>query len=598
MKKNEYTSEAEQILKSGDAGESAEVADFRNLVHGNPIPTIGYCDQPYVIDTDDGAWLLTVTTGSSHEGMKGEIVVTMRSTDFGKTWTDRCELEPPDGVEAAYSVFLKTPFGRIYCFYNHNTDDIRSVETAHSGTYYRVDSLGHFVFRYSDDHGKTWSKKRYEVPQEDFEIDLNNYHKGRLKYFWNVGKAFILDGKGYVPLHKIGEFGFPGGFVSSEGVLLVSENILTEVDPEKLVWKTLPDGKVGIRAPEGAGKVAEEQSFVTLSDGSIYCSYRTVSGYAATAISRDGGHTFSKPDYMRYPDGKRVKNPRARNCIWSCKNGTYIYWFHNNSSKGYANRNPVWVLLGEEGDTPEGKTILWSQPEILFYDDDILYLIGYPDMIEANGGYYFTETQKFIARTHYVSDDFFANMRGQFGEKKCAEGECFIGKAGESEFPVMDNFYKRDPGKTAGGWIPQRNGFSVILEYENLQEGEVLFDTRNEEGKGICIIFRNRNFELRMSDGVTQCLCDTVEKFIYPEKGHLCFVADGGPNVMYFVYDGQFCDGGLQREHGWQRFSPKFASPNGADTVKIGQGVKFCRVFNRALTVSECVKDAAYKAGR
>ena len=57
-KKKEYSSEAEQVLHDPSMGKSVEVFDRRNLIHGNVIPTVGYADQPYIIDTVDGAWLV------------------------------------------------------------------------------------------------------------------------------------------------------------------------------------------------------------------------------------------------------------------------------------------------------------------------------------------------------------------------------------------------------------------------------------------------------------------------------------------------------------------------------------------------------------
>ena len=86
----------------------------------------------------------------------------------------------------------------------------------------RVDSLGHFVFKYSDDHGRTWSAQRYDIPLREFDIDRQNAYGGTLKFFWNVGKPFVLDGAAYVSLHKVGGFG-EGFFTRSEGVLLKSD---------------------------------------------------------------------------------------------------------------------------------------------------------------------------------------------------------------------------------------------------------------------------------------------------------------------------------------------------------------------------------------
>ena len=106
--------------------------DPRNIRNGLVIPTETYSDQPYVVHTGDGAWLCVVTTGVGHEGQSGQHVVTLRSADQGKTWSTPVDVEPADGPEASYAVLLKAPpgtpqAGRIFCFYNHNTDNVREV---------------------------------------------------------------------------------------------------------------------------------------------------------------------------------------------------------------------------------------------------------------------------------------------------------------------------------------------------------------------------------------------------------------------------------------------------------------------------------------
>ena len=37
-------------------------ADPRHIVNGSEIPNEGYADQPYIVKTDDGAWLCVITT--------------------------------------------------------------------------------------------------------------------------------------------------------------------------------------------------------------------------------------------------------------------------------------------------------------------------------------------------------------------------------------------------------------------------------------------------------------------------------------------------------------------------------------------------------
>jgi hypothetical protein len=406
-------------------------ADWRNIREGREIPTLTYADQPYVVKTDDGAWLVCLTTGSGREGEPGQHVITMRSTDQGKSWSAPVAVEPADGPEASYAVMLKVPSGRIYIFYNHNTDNVRRIiadDPPYKGGFAtRVDSLGHFVFKYSDDHGRSWSARRYDIPMRDFEIDRKNPNQGKLKYFWNVGKPFIHAGAGYVPLHKVGGIG-EGFFTSSEGVLLRSDNILSERDPERIRWETLPDGDVGLRTPPGGGPVAEEQSFSVLSDGSLFVVYRTIDGHPVASYSRNGGRSWEPPEYLRYDDGRLIKHPRAATFAWRCANGKYLYWFHNHGGRfirehpqrrtiAYNDRNPVWLAAGVEADSPRGKIIRWSQPEIALYDDDPFIRISYPDLIEDGGRYFLTETQKDIARVHELDRELLDGLFAQFDNR-------------------------------------------------------------------------------------------------------------------------------------------------------------------------------------
>jgi hypothetical protein len=322
----------------------ADTPDPRHIINGRTIQSEGYADQPYIVKADDGAWVCVITTGKGIEGAPGQHVVSMRSADQGRTWERPVDLEPADGPEASYAVPLKVPGGRIYAFYNHNTDRVSEVRREDKGVYQRVDSLGHYVFKYSDDHGKSWSRQRYEVPVREFECDRRNVYGGRVRFFWNVGRPMILGDAAVLTLHKVGAMG-DGFYAQSEGAFLRSTNILSERDPHRIAFETLPDGEIGLRTPQGGGRVAEEQSIVKLSDGSLYCVYRTIDGWPASSYSRDGGHTWSAPAYMTYtPGGRRVKHPRAANFAWNCSNGRFLYWFHKgNSTPCYSARiSPTW----------------------------------------------------------------------------------------------------------------------------------------------------------------------------------------------------------------------------------------------------------------
>lgn len=109
------------------------------------------------------------------------------------------------------------------------------------------------------------------------------------------------------------------------------------------------------------------------------------------------------------------------NFIWKCQNGKYLYWYHNHGGKTYDDRNPVWLSGAVEYAAADGMRLKFSQPEILLYDPDVMIRMSYPDMIEEGGTYYFTETQKCLARTHKAETSLIEGLWSQFdkeGERK------------------------------------------------------------------------------------------------------------------------------------------------------------------------------------
>lgn len=575
--------------------------DWRHMENGTriPLPT-GYLDQPYFLRADDGALVLVCTNCPGHEGDPGQRVVCIRSVDEGRTWSQPVALEVSGEVEASYAVIIKTTYGRLYVFYNHNTDNIREVpcdrEASPDGWCRRVDSLGYFVFKYSDDHGKTWSRDRFTVPVREFVIDRENTSGGKIRYFWNVGKAFWHAGKGYVPLHKVGGFG-KDFFTRSEGCLICVPNLDTERAPEKLQFLTLPDGDVGIRAPEGAGPIAEEHSFTELGDGSLFTVFRTVSGHPACAYSRDGGHTWSEPDYLRYPDGRRVKNPRAANFIWRLSEGRYLYWFHNHSGRNYADRNPVWCLAAREIEGSEGNLLEFSQPEILLYADDFECRMSYPDSLELpSGDLLLTETEKHFARMHRIPASFLRRIGRQWDEPPVpAPEDCLA----EAEPPALDGDYKVEAmlpllQDRNGSWEQAsmgdlRTGFTVTFHLAADAAAGVLADNRDALGRGLCLrMEEDRRLRVILADS----RAESHWKFSTPmprgEDHFVSVMVDGGPKTVCAVIDGRF-DDGRERQFGFGLFHPHLEGAGGLGRFRVSPFVRRIAVHARALLTAEAV---------
>ncbi len=591
--KEERKMEAESIVKPGD---------WRDLDAGVKLPASGYCDQPYVVKTDDGAWLCCLTTGPGEEGERGQHVVTMRSMDMGQTWTDIVSVEPDEPRENSYAVLLKGRGNRIFIFYNFNGDNVREVKRHDgNGVFTRVDSLGHFVFKYSDDGGKSWSAERYDIPVRKFKCDRENAYEGELCFFWNVGRAFAIDGVAYVPLIKIGKMG-AGFFEQTEGSLLCSQDILSADDPSKATWETLPNGDYGLRAPKNGGPISEEQSYSVLSDGSLYATWRTLGGYAAEAYSRDGGHKWTSPRWRSFADGRPMKHPRAAAFAWRRENGRYLCWFHNHggtqqamrkdNSEGYAyqGRNPVWVCVGEEIAGKGGREIAWSQPEILLYDTDVSARISYPDLIEEGERIFITETQKTTARIHEIPADFLQAMDEALSlslKTATESGPALAALADEA--PLLAG---TGHGKVGMPRIESKSlSIAVRVDPSKCKPGDVLLSNREGVGHGFALKMSNTLNAVAISfrDGERDF---TLQSDGLPKNGAPFFAVvniDAGPKVVSFSIDGRFCDGGEEVEYGWKRYASDSIDFNGASELEVGEGVQYFAIRPRVMLTAEAV---------
>lgn len=580
------------------------MGDIRDIRQGLEIPTVegGYADQPFIVVNEDGSWLCVVTTGPGEEGAPGQHVAALVSEDLGQSWGKPVALEDPTGPESSYAAPLKTPSGRVYVFYNYNRDNLREViaDPPYNVTR-RVDTQGAYVYRYSDDGGRTWSKERYEIPVRAFELDRANPYGGEVRFFWSTAMLFIYEGVVYQWLYKVGRFG-AGFLAQTEGVLLASDNLLSEPDPAKHRWQTLPEGEVGVRIP--GQLVNEEHSTVVLSDGTFYTVFRTAHGLAANAISRDRGRTW-QVDWLRYGPGQRVvKHPRAANFVWKCGNGKYVYWFHNHGGAGvfdglpadvpYEGRNPAWACGGVERDG----TIQWSEPEVLLYDPDIGVRMSYPCCFDAGGRYYITETQKTIARVHEIAPGLLEGMwKSAAGQGKAPKpsAEAPAGAA-RLDIPELANL-------TGGG------GFSLELwlDPEKLAPWQTLVDCRDEAGQGLFVQLTDKG-SLRLqllgrvsappgglrSGGLAEVAWESDPGLLALGQAHqVVFAVDGGPKLITVSVDGKLNDGGTSRQFGWGRFLPQLADIAGRSEAWLHETLLGVALYSWPLRSFEVV--AAYR---
>lgn len=308
---------------------------------------------------------------------------------------------------------------------------------------------------------------------------------------------------------------------------------------------------------------------------------------------------------MKFDDGRLMKHPRAANFAWRAANGKFLYWFHNHGGRfirehprrrsiAYEDRNPVWLVGGVETDSPKGRVIRWTQPEIGLYEDDPMMRMSYPDLVEQDGKYYLTETEKEIARVHEVDRTLLEGLWNQFESKSVASAGLLLdlpSPGSSAEAPQLPAFLQRARG--GHGTQDLRTGFSLDLwaTLKTVAAGQTLLDNRTAEGVGFLLrTVDNGAVELTMNDGRTENRwASDAGALRAGQRHHIAVIVDGGPKIISFVVDGRFHDGGNDRQFGWGRYNADLRSAMGGPALRIGAGIERLRVYGRAIRISEAI---------
>jgi hypothetical protein len=566
---------------------SAQVTDWRNVKNGHLISSNGYCDQPYVVVLPDRKWLVVFTTNEGHEGSGGQHIVSSISVDQGKTWSKPVQIEHPGAESASWAMPYLTTYGRVYVFYDYNGDKIHELNGKKN---IREDMLGWYCYKYSDDGGLTWSERhRLDVPNKP--VDRRNDWNGKYQIQWGIGKPVDVDKGMMFAFSKIGKY----LLYDTEGWFFRCDNINTEKDQAKLKWVMLPEGETGVKN-EKLSPTNEEQNIFQMNDGALYCMERTISGHPAEAYSRDGGKTWTTPQVPKYLDGIEMKNPRACPRIWKCKNGKYLFWYHNNGSWNFKSRNPAWVSGGIEKD---GK-IIWSQPEILLYEEEIEKRMSYPDLIEQDGKYWITETNKEEAKCNEVPTSFLNALWSQFELSTVAEKDLVKQWTADELRP---NSVLQAPQSD------YQRGFTLdaAIDLEDLAAGQKIAFIKSTNGKTVELrTGEYGSVEVVLSDGVHTDAWHSDPGLIPAYGTHaVTVIVDNGPKIIQFVVDGTVCNGRDFRQYGWGTFTSNMGDMR-FDQISLGQlsegqnrpagKLSLLRLYNRPLMNTEAIGN--YRNGK
>ncbi|MBN2295813.1 MAG: exo-alpha-sialidase [Pirellulales bacterium] len=575
----------------------AAASDPRNFDTGLLIPDESYCDQPYIVVAKNGEWVCTMTTGRGRESQPGQHVVATISKDQGHTWSELVDIEPPGRIESSWAVPLMVPSGRIYAFYNYNGDNIRKLR----GKSIKIPTLlGWYVYKFSDDNGRTWSKRRYRLPIPVTAVDRRNDWHSSVQLFWCIDKPTIMGGDVIFAFTRMGKYIHDLG----EGWFFRSDNILIEANPENICWRLLPVTERGVRSEE-MGSIQEEHNVVPLNNGDLFCVYRTSKGYAGGSYSRDGARTWTKPMPVTYtPIGRKIKTPRACTKIWRATNGKYLMWIHNTALQLHSK---IWPMTGRDlawlvGGIERDGMIHWSQPELVCYVSPRRG-VSYPDLIEVEDRYFISATNKREARLIELSRALVEGLWRQSGPYAVTQSGIVMSRKGAPDGPSIIPM-PRLPKLSSGG------AFTLDLWFRlnDLSAGQVLLDSRSPSGAGLAVTTAAEGtVQLELSDGRTSVTWASDPGLLTTgERHHAVFIVDGGPKTISIVIDGRLCDGGNDpsRPFGVGRFLTTPGKNRRAEVVELGDvsgseqlrilpvlkgHIENLRIYDRYLLTSEAV---------
>ena len=202
-------------------------------------------------------------------------------------------------------------------------------------------------------------------------------------------------------------------------------------------------------------------------------------------------------------------------------------------------------------------------------------MMSYPDLVEDGGRFFFTETEKRIARSHEVPAAFLEKLWASLDGDVTPEAEVVFAATGAGEYASV-----RLPDLAAGF------GFSIEFSLASPEPG-VLFDSRGRDGRGMVVEYtRDKRISLRVNDSRQEwtAVSETV-----PGLSRAVIAVDGGPGVVSFVADGVFLDGGEEMEFGWRRFNPATRICCNDAPWRIGEKIAEFRIRNSALLTCEAV---------
>lgn len=549
--------------------------DPRRFRNGRLLFWNGYVDQPYPVECRDGSWLCVMTTSAFAESGTDRTLVTCRSRDQGNTWSvPVANIEPPLLQQPSWGTLAVIPSGRVFAFYN-----LKDTRADVPGKLW-------FGFRYSDDHGATWSKQRHPLPLPRLPQDKPNQAPNG----WSVCPPVIKDGAMFISFARFS----PPGRSLGRGSIYCSTNVLTETDAHKIRWEELPANHDALRSESIGSNMQEEHILVPLSKpGHLYCVWRTEIGHPIEAYSRDGGRTWSPPEIARMGiNGPLIRHPLACTMPVALGNGRFLLWHHHASGTERGDsgrpRTTVWLSAGQE----QSGRIVWSYPELLLYDQQMPVNgtgMSYPGFLVSHDRVTVFTTDKMSARQFEIASNLLDGLWHQLA-----------GQPVPLPPPASMAANKLQMAKTPN---LREDGFTWHFEiaFTPSEQEQVLAELRqgNPEGNAVAHVVipaGSRTLRLSLWDRLGRRVdSDLRADSLQIGKLHRAtFIIEGGAKIIIPIVDGVMPEPPEKQRRCWNRLPDDFLWESQALYMTESGQTKSTKIlsnqiFDRALTVSQVI---------
>lgn len=321
--------------------------------------------------TTKGTWLVSFTRGDNvGDAFVPERIFLRRSEDRGLTWQPRQLV-----YDGKYLGARQAEMGQLLVV--PDTNRVYQFSINHSGV-----RFGEAVFTYSDDDGRTWLGP--EGPGSVYHVKVPPYElapAGRSNHF--MAKGIVMSNGEFILPMAVATDPEEMGEIQADAVFMISDNILTEGDPERLHFDFCPRGPRGIVVPKREGSsesLAQEPHVVQLSDERLFCTMRTGLGCIYFSTSSDFGRTWAPARPLRHENGRPILHPNAPCPLIKLSNGNYLLFHHNNKGDVFGsqsvydfqkNRRPVYVCRAREDLSNPEQPLLFSDSKFLCDSDGV-----------------------------------------------------------------------------------------------------------------------------------------------------------------------------------------------------------------------------------